>query len=128
MSFLNLRKNKKAIALEKAPVISTPKKLAVSGSKTSASNAAALFVSRPRISEKATFLTGVNCYAFEVPRTANKHQIAQAVKALYGVIPKHVRVLPIPKKVLYARGKVGTTGGGKKAYVFLNKGEKIEIA
>ncbi|OHA18865.1 MAG: 50S ribosomal protein L23 [Candidatus Taylorbacteria bacterium RIFCSPHIGHO2_02_FULL_47_18] len=82
---------------------------------------------RPRISEKATTLATESCYVFEVSRTANKYLIAQAVKALYNAVPKQVRMLPIPKKKLFARGKLGTTGGGKKAYVFLKKGDKIEL-
>lgn len=127
MSFLNLRKNKKAVASEKTPVVAAPRKLAVSAEKKGAPNPAALFIERPRVSEKATVLAGANCYAFEVLRTANKHQIAQAVKALYHVVPREVRVLPIPKKALFVRGKCGSTGGGKKAYVFLKKGDKIEL-
>jgi ribosomal protein L23 len=32
----------------------------------------------------------------------------------------------IPKKNVFVRGKWGTKGGGKKAYVYLKKGDKIE--
>ncbi len=127
MSFLNLRKNKKATAPEKTPVPAAPRKLAVSGEKKGAPDAASFFIERPRVSEKATFLAGANCYAFEVFRTANKRQIAQAVAARYKVTPREVRMLAIPKKALFARGKKGRTGGGKKAYVFLKKGDKIEL-
>lgn len=128
MSFLNLRKNKKIATPEKPAVVSTPKKLVVSGeTKKGTPNPATLFIERPRVSEKATVLAGAHCYAFEVLRTANKHQIAQAVKALYDVVPREVRVLPIPKKALFARGKRGSTVGGKKAYVFLKKGDTIEL-
>src|SRR3989338_8236853 len=131
MSFLNLRKKKKGVvkSAEKPAVISAPKKLAVSAEKEKkgAQSVFARFIERPRISEKATTLAMENCYVFDVSRTANKHLIAQAVKALYKVVPKQVRMLPIPKKKLFARGKLGTTGGGKKAYVFLKKGDKIEL-
>ena len=130
MSFLNLRKNKKEVeSAAKPAVISAPKKLVVSAEKEKkgAPGAFARFIERPRVSEKATFLAGANCYAFEVLRTANKHQVAQAVQALYKVVPREVRVLPIPKKKLFARCKKGSTGGGKKAYVFLKKGDKIEL-
>ncbi|MDP3661258.1 MAG: 50S ribosomal protein L23 [bacterium] len=129
MSFLNLRKNKKVSAQEKTPIVSVPKKLAVSAEKEKkgAPNVFARFIERPRVSEKATLLAGANCYAFEVLRTANKHQIAQAVQALYKVVPREVRMLAIPKKALFVRGKKGSTGGGKKAYVFLEKGDKIEL-
>lgn len=127
MSFLNLKKNKKVVAPEKIPVVAAPRKLAVSGEKKGAPSGAALFIERPRISEKVTFLAGANCYAFEVLRTANKRQVTQAVFARYKVTPRAVRMLTIPKKALFVRGKSGSTGGGKKAYVFLKKGDKIEL-
>lgn len=127
MSFLNLKKNKKATAPENTPVPVTPRKLAVSGEKKDVPGTASLFIERSRVSEKATFLAGANCYAFEVFRTANKRQVAQAVEARYKVTPLSVRMLAIPKKALFARGKKGSTGGGKKAYVFLKKGDKIEL-
>ena len=62
-----------------------------------------------------------------MPPHANKRLVAEAVKKTYNKIPKQVRMLPIPAKTLFTRGKRGTSGGGKKAYVFLKKGETIEI-
>lgn len=127
MSLLNLRKNKKITTPEKVPVVAASRKLAISAEKKNAPDGAELFIERPRVSEKATFLVGINCYAFEVLRTANKRQVVQAVEARYKVTPRAVRMLAIPKKALFARGKSGSTGGGKKAYVFLKKGDKIEL-
>jgi len=53
-----------------------------------------------------------------------------AVKELYKVTPRKITIATIPhKSVRSARtGKVGVKGGGKKAYVYLNKGETIAIA
>jgi hypothetical protein len=33
----------------------------------------------------------------------------------------------IPAKNIFARGKRGVTGGGKKAYVFMKSGDTLEI-
>ncbi len=120
MSLLNLRKNKKEDA--------TAKKLVVTGDASKVPVQTSPFITRLRVSEKATMLAGAQCYTLDVARTANKYQIAEAVEAQYRVTPEYVRVLPIPTKRLFSRGKVGKTGGGKKAYVFLKKGDKIDIA
>jgi large subunit ribosomal protein L23 len=84
----------------------------------------------PRITEKASMLAEGNAYTFNVAIDATKKEIAHAVKMLYKVTPLRVRTLAIPKTSTSprgARGKVGTTGGGKKAYVYLKKGDKIEV-
>ena len=82
----------------------------------------------PRITEKAVIgadKSGV--YAFNVTESANKTTIAKAIKEAYKVTPVKVRVLGMPKERLFRKGKSGLIGGGKKAYVYLKKGDKIEI-
>jgi len=56
-------------------------------------------------------------------------QIIEAVRELYKVTPRMVRVVTIPAKLKRnARtGKPGVKHGGKKAYVFLKKGDTIAI-
>jgi len=81
----------------------------------------------PRITEKASMKAEHNVYAFNVAQAAGKREIAAAVKALYNVTPRKVTVMAIPKKNVMVRGKPGVKGGGKKAYVYLNKGETIEF-
>jgi ribosomal protein L23 len=82
---------------------------------------------RPRITEKAALSAAkANVYAFDVKTTATKRAIAASIKEVYGVKPEMVHMLAIPKKRVWRRGKWGVTGGGKKAYVFLKKGDKIE--
>jgi len=84
----------------------------------------------PRITEKASVLAESNAYTFDVAKDATKKEIAQQVFALYKVKPIAVRTLAIPKSSTSPRGrhgKIGTTGGGKKAYVYLKKGDKIEV-
>ena len=85
----------------------------------------------PRVTEKAAISAeekGV--YAFNVGISVNKKEIAHAVQELFGVTPVAVRVVSIPSKVVTSRRSrlVGHTIRGKKAYVTLKKGEKIEFA
>lgn len=84
----------------------------------------------PRITEKATFAGGVSAYVFDVAVSANKKEIMAAVQSVYNVKPRKVRVVTIrPKTVRNVRtGKSGMKSGGKKAYVYLTKGETITIA
>lgn len=84
----------------------------------------------PRITEKATFLQSRGAYVFDVDSSATKTQIAEDVSRLYGVKPRAVKVVRIPSKAVRSMktGKSGVKSGGKKAYVFLKKGDTITIA
>ena len=82
---------------------------------------------RPRVTEKAAIMAGTrNVYTFEVTKDATKKSIAASVKNLYKVTPIRVRTLAIPSKQVFVRGKKGVKSGGKKAYVYLKAGDKIE--
>ena len=82
-----------------------------------------------RITEKASMHQAQGVYTFDIARSASKRDVIQAVRALYKVTPRMVRVVSVPvKSRRNARsGKLGMTGGGKKAYVYLKKGESITI-
>ena len=84
----------------------------------------------PRVTEKAAYLGEVGVYAFNVAKSATKKQIADAVKEIYKVSPRKVTLVAIPRKAVMTRGtnRKGMTAGGKKAYVHLKKGDKIELA
>jgi large subunit ribosomal protein L23 len=83
---------------------------------------------RPRITEKAAIGQDLNnVYVFEVVSSATKKSIAASVKASYKVTPVKVRVANTPDKAVFIRGKRGVKSGGKKAYVYLKKGDKIEL-
>ena len=83
---------------------------------------------RPRITEKAAIgADKQNVYVFNVHPKATKAMIAASVKASYKVTPLRVNITKIAHKVVFVRGKHGVKGGGKKAYVHLKKGDKIEI-
>ncbi|MBI3019784.1 MAG: 50S ribosomal protein L23 [Parcubacteria group bacterium] len=81
----------------------------------------------PRITEKASFITEDGAYTFDIRPGATKRDVAQAMKEIYGVTPVKVRTLEIPRKNVYARGKQGVVAGGRKAIVYLKKGERIEF-
>jgi len=83
----------------------------------------------PRITEKATEQSMRNTYVFDVARDANKKQIAAAVRAVYKIEPRKIRVINVPtKRVRNARtGVWGMKEGGKKAYVYLKDGDSISI-
>ena len=83
----------------------------------------------PRITEKGAYVSANGAYIFNVSPRANKKEIADAVLALYKVTPRKVAVVTVPRKAVKTRGtnRTGKTPGGKKAYVYLKKGETIEL-
>jgi large subunit ribosomal protein L23 len=82
---------------------------------------------RPRVTEKASMKAESGVYTFEVDVAATKKAIAVAIKKLYNVEPVKVAIVPIPKKNVIVRNKRGVKKGGKKAYVYLKEGDKIEF-
>ncbi len=79
----------------------------------------------PLVTEKAT-LTGT--YYFRVDPRANKTEVAKAIKQVYEVTPKHVRVMNVRgKKVRAGQRNEGTRSDWKKAIVRLNEGDSINV-
>lgn len=91
---------------------------------------AANILMRPRITEKAAYLTEKGCYVFDVAQDANKQEVARAIREIYSVTPRKVTMATTPSKRVFIRGtnRHGNTAKGKKAYVFLKQGETIELA
>lgn len=83
-------------------------------------------IKRPRITEKATMLAEKGVHVFEVSPKTNKQEVVKAVRALYNIIPRKVRMITVPRKKVFMRGRVGFTAKMKKAMVFLKKGDTIE--
>jgi large subunit ribosomal protein L23 len=83
----------------------------------------------PRITEKGAYLSEHGAYVFNVGINANKREIASAVKEVYKVTPRKVTVVAVVRKARATRGtnRIGKSAAGKKAYVYLKKGETIEI-
>mgnify|MGYP000188630682 CR=1 FL=1 len=97
--------------------------------KTKGSGMFSHILVQPRITEKATIEAENGVYVFEVNKDATKKEIGSAVKYYYNVTPIKVNIVKIPEKKIFSRtrGRKGIKQGGKKAYVFLKKGDKIEI-
>ena len=87
----------------------------------------AAVIIRPRVTEKATMSAEGGVYVFEVSKDSTKTKIAKAISVAYKVNPIKVRVVNLPAKSVFIRGKWGTKSPVKKAYVYLKKGDKIEI-
>jgi len=83
---------------------------------------------QPRVTEKAALSADKsNVYVFEVTKDATKKSVIASIKDAYKVTPIKVHLLAIPRKEVFRRGKSGVKGGGKKAYIHLKKGDKIDI-
>lgn len=84
----------------------------------------------PRITEKATMHSMQGVYVFDVAASATKRDILRAVHEIYKVLPRKVSIAQVPSKNVRSvrTGKRGVKSGGKKAYVYLKKGETITIA
>lgn len=84
-------------------------------------------VIRPRVTEKAGMLSQKGVYTFDVRVDSNTREIAKAIALAYKVTPVKVSVASIKSKAMFVRGKTGKTVSGKKAYVYLKKGDTIEF-
>lgn len=125
--FGNKKEKNEATPSEKTDA--APVKAATRSVRVDARENIARILSHPRITEKATLGIDRGVYVFDVVRDANKKQIKEAIQSMYNVTPRKVSVVTIAKKhVRNARtGVYGTKGGGKKAYVYLKKGDTISI-
>ena len=83
----------------------------------------------PRVTEKAVRQNDNNVYTFVVRRDATKFTVADAVKSLFKVTPVKVNIVnKTPRQFMSrSKGRVLTQKGMKKAYVYLKKGDRIEI-
>jgi large subunit ribosomal protein L23 len=84
-------------------------------------------IKNPRVTEKGSFAMEQNVYTFDITADANKTEIKKAIFTLYKVKPVKVNVLPVPRKKIMSKGKVGVKSGGRKAFVYLKKEDKIEF-
>ncbi len=123
MALFGSKKNTKTTA----PKAET-KEVAIAAPQAASARDLSHIIKSPRITEKASMKAEANIYAFEVAEVATKSSIAAAIKEMYNVSPVKVAIVRIPKKEVFVRGRAGTKGGGKKAYIYLKKGETIEFA
>jgi len=83
----------------------------------------------PRITEKAVGMSEQNVYTFVVRQNATKFAVRAAIKALYNVTPVRVNIVnkKAAKRVKGFSGKIVHGKGIKKAYVYLKKGDTINL-
>ena len=82
---------------------------------------------RPIISEHSYDMMEDNCYTFEVAKTANKVEIAQAIEAIFNVKVVKVNTLNVKAKPKRVRYQLGKTRTWKKAMVTVKEGDTIEL-
>jgi len=86
---------------------------------------------RPLVTEKSNFQSSkLNQYTFEVPLSANKMQIKEAVESLFEVSVERVNVIILPpKRTRRARSRRLRVrrSAMKKAIVTLAEGQSIDV-
>ncbi len=84
----------------------------------------------PWFSEKALIVTEKGVYTFAVPLRATKAAIAGAIKEIYKVTPRKIRIvnLPAKRKAMRTKRGEGFRASRRKAYVYLNAGESIQFS
>lgn len=82
---------------------------------------------RPLITEKGTYLSGMNKYPFEVQAAANKVQIKRAVELAFSVKVHSVNTMSMHGKMRRVGRNVGRMKDWKKAIVTLEAGQSIEL-
>lgn len=103
----------------------TPKQKALAQDDGSLSH----MLKAPWFSEKALIGTERGVYVFQVPAHATKPEIAAAVEKFYKVTPVKVRIVNLPAKTVSLRTRrgTGTRARRHKAYVYLKKGDSINL-
>ncbi len=83
----------------------------------------------PRITEKSVRMGDANVYTFTITRTATKFLVRDAVKALYGVTPVKVNIVSKrpAQRLKGSQNRMVQESGYKKAYVYLKKGDTINL-
>lgn len=84
---------------------------------------------KPRITEKAIGQNDNSVYTFVVRPDATKYQVRAAVKSLYNVTPVKVNIVnkKPADRMVGSRGRAKHVKGMKKAYVYLKKGDTINL-
>ncbi len=84
----------------------------------------------PWFSEKALIMTEKGVYTFDVSTRATKAAVAGAIKEIYNVEPRKIRIvnLPAKRKMMRTKRGIGTRAARRKAYVYLNAGDTIQFA
>ena len=82
----------------------------------------------PVLSEKTMLAEGARQYVFRVNPKANKHQVREAVRAIYGVTVDRVRVMIMPAKTRRRGHRVFIRQAKwKKAIVTVAEGDSLNL-
>jgi large subunit ribosomal protein L23 len=82
----------------------------------------------PHVSEKSARIQEFsNQYVFEVAQDATKADVKAAVEKMFNVKVESVQVVNVRGKTKGFRGRTGTRGGWRKAYVRLGEGQSIDL-
>jgi large subunit ribosomal protein L23 len=83
----------------------------------------------PWFSEKALIMTEKGVYTFSVPARATKTMIAGAIKEIYNVKPRKIRIMNVvgKRKTMRTQRGIGQRAARRKAYVYLNAGDTIQF-
>lgn len=85
-------------------------------------------IKRPVLSEKAEYLReSSNIYVFEISSRANKPMVKKSILEIYGVKAKKINIVNLPTKAKKNRYGTGYKTSRKKAYVYLDKKDKIVL-
>lgn len=84
-------------------------------------------ITRPLITEKATLQSEDGKVVFQVPLSATKKEIAEAVEELFKVKVTKVNTSVLKGKVKRFRGVTGRRADSKKAVVTLQEGHAIDV-
>ncbi len=118
------RKNKAETTPQETAVVAAPKKraLAIDRDLTAV-------IKGPRITEKSVTQGDKNVYTFTIDRAATKFLVHDAIKALYGVTPVKVNIVnKAPAlRLSGSKNRMVKESGMKKAYVYLKKGDTINL-
>ena len=122
MALFGKKKETKEEKAVETPKSEAPKALATDRDLTTV-------ILSPRITEKAVGKSEENVYTFVVKRSANKYDVRDAVKALYNVTPVKVNIVnkKPAERMVGSRNRTKHVKGMKKAYVYLKKGDTINL-
>jgi len=82
---------------------------------------------RPIVTEKTSIMMQDNKYTFQVPLSANKTEIRQAVEKIYNVKVVNVHTIRVSGKTKRMGRSEGRTSDYKKAIVKLAEGNTITL-
>jgi large subunit ribosomal protein L23 len=84
---------------------------------------------KPLVTEKAVMQHDARVYAFIVAKSATKFSVSDAINAIYKVTPVKVNIVNKVSKqsMSRSRGRMVSESGYKKAYVYLKKGDTINL-